>query len=953
MNRLVQGVVEEMMDRITQLKALVAARDGAGAYAAGAALLAQAPGHEYASYATAWAAARLGKREECLAFIAPALAAKPDSFNYLSLHAHACLGLGRYAEALPGFQRMAAQRPDAPAAWKALLAIRAQGEPALALPRNVIVLADEMVQAYRGRQWPRCRLLLAELEGVEPLTARYWQLMVDEYLGVLAQPLAAWRAFHAHASARLAETGEPVSPLVDRNIAFNAFANCFSWLVKGADGAGALAELPTFQALYRRPCPPRQAAALAALLLAERRHAECIATLDLVEAELPHAAARRALRLQAHASRWACRAALLAAARATPHAGELADNLADALVDDMLAVAAPGSPQRLVLDDYRLCWQAVRASPQPQPGGASGAGAGPAALQARIKQALAGKAAFALLRLGHDDAYAMRDVVPQLYASAAPLDLDRGVEAAWGGPLAPAQRRRLAEGFLAALDGADVVGLPGPLRMARDLRGEAIVRGPLISALELRYRVLFAGVRALLDGGRVGRRRDWVDARCNEVLAEPAYLADLLETAAAVVLVGNVEIPRGHLFDHPKVTLLAPAAPPDAGAPAALVRLAGPGVLVLAGAGFAGKAWLGLARAAGAVALDLGAPLAALLAGRPRPPAPGVLPVVALARPFAPGPCAAGPGRLGPVFSVAMEPLNQSGRGPLHIQRRARLATSTSVKLLDRNTFVSFSLVGQRGYVVRFDEVAGTSEVLGSIDTTYGGKLVETDSCDADEHGNVITSNFYMGNATLYRCEGGRIAHVRDLPLDLPGYVHGIRFYGTGMFAVTIVAGMTGVHFFDLETCAPLLYVPAELKTQNVHFISDGRMVVMLGRGTPKNQLDDMYDSEVHLIDFCLQERTFEVVARMRYANAHLDGCVARGGRLYINDQFNDRVLVLDADTLEQVGDIDGYDMPHGLDINYGTLAVTNYGANDVRIRRFLDSRQAPGLSSNDTALLH
>jgi tetratricopeptide (TPR) repeat protein len=938
-------------EQIKALKALVTQQDARAAYDAGNVLLADAPGHEYASYATAWASFKLGEREACLAYIAPALALKPENFNYLSLHAQSCLALGRYAEALPHFQKMATQRPLAPAVWRALLKIRAEFQPELPLPRNVMVLTDDIAKAYRGRHWEQCRLLLAELAEVEPLSARYWQLLADDFLSLQRESLDAWRQMLAYANERLADTAAPVSPLVDRNIPYLAFSNYFSCLVKGGDTDGVMAELPKFRTLYRRPCPVKFAVAIAALLLRDQRHAECIEVLERIEAELPNEMARGDFRLQLYSSRWACRQALLPAAGAGG-----ANQLSDGLVDEMVAVLPPQSPQRLVLDDFLLCWKTIRASSERLLLDVRFDGAQLATLKALIKDALAGRGAFSLVRLGDGEAYGFRDVVPQLYAGAAPLDIDRSVESMWWGrALEEPRRRQLADGFLAALGSADVIGFPGALRMARDLRGGSAVQSALPSVLDLKYRVLFSGMRTLLEQRRAGAGSWWVDEFCNIALSDATYLGELMAAAAAVVVVSCFEIPPGHLFDDPKVSVLA--VPPvrkmaalgttqfgaailpdllDELAPA-LARLAGPGVLVLVGAGFAGKSLLAVAKAAGAVALDVGSGIDAAMGYQTRSLELGVQASAVVAQRFPLEAAGAPAAPLGPVFEVAMEELNQCGRAPLYIHRRARSATSTSVKLLDRNTFVSCSFVGQRAYLVRFDEERGTSEVVGSVDTTYAGEKVETDSCDADADGNVITTNFYLGNATLYRCRGGQIAHVRDLPLNLGGFVHGVKFFRPGIFAVTAASGRTGVHFFSLDSCAPLLHVPSDLKTQDIHFLSERRMVVLFACGAPKTQHGAKYHSEVHIVDFRLEDRTFKVVARMTYENAHLDCCASAGGKLYITDQYNDRVMVLDPQTLKPLGQFGGYDFPHGIDIRFDTLAVSNYGSNRVRIQRFRD----------------
>lgn len=48
------------------------------------------------------------------------------------------------------------------------------------------------------------------------------------------------------------------------------------------------------------------------------------------------------------------------------------------------------------------------------------------------------------------------------------------------------------------------------------------------------------------------------------------------------------------------------------------------------------------------------------------------------------------------------------------------------------------------------------------------------------------------------------------------------------------------------------------------------------------------------------------------------------GGRIFLTDQRNDCVRILDSDSLAGLARIEGYDFPHGIDIGFGMLAVTN-----------------------------
>lgn len=99
-------------------------------------------------------------------------------------------------------------------------------------------------------------------------------------------------------------------------------------------------------------------------------------------------------------------------------------------------------------------------------------------------------------------------------------------------------------------------------------------------------------------------------------------------------------------------------------------------------------------------------------------------------------------------FKITMEAVNNSNRAPfLYIMNRKRSASVTSVKFMDANTLVCCSFLGQKIYLIRIDPSNGSSTVLDSAVTQFHGLGTETDLCDANSSGQVITSNFYKGRA--------------------------------------------------------------------------------------------------------------------------------------------------------------------------------------------------------------
>jgi hypothetical protein len=284
---------------------------------------------------------------------------------------------------------------------------------------------------------------------------------------------------------------------------------------------------------------------------------------------------------------------------------------------------------------------------------------------------------------------------------------------------------------------------------------------------------------------------------------------------------------------------------------------------------------------------------------------------------------------------IKLDDLPASDSTPYYVGDRVRLAGATSVKILDHETLACMSLLGRKIYLIRFDLDHETHRLLDVMDTVFDGQPVYSDLCDSDPAGvNVIATNFYLGTFSHYRRAGERLAFVRDLPFKLDSFVHGVKFFRPRIIAGTATkGGPTGVHFFDLDTLQAVLHVATTVKTQDVCFLSDRQLVIVAAHGSPTATPRTMYNSEAQLIDFNFEQGTFGVAARAVYEDAHFDCAVVHDGKVFVTDQFNNCIKVLDSLTLEVIDEMGGFDFPHGIDIKYNMIGVSNYGSNCIDLR--------------------
>ena len=64
---------------------------------------------------------------------------------------------------------------------------------------------------------------------------------------------------------------------------------------------------------------------------------------------------------------------------------------------------------------------------------------------------------------------------------------------------------------------------------------------------------------------------------------------------------------------------------------------------------------------------------------------------------------------------IKLEDINSSGTKLMFVGSRSRLASATSVALLDARRLLACSLVGQRMYLIEFNVARGTHKVLTRI----------------------------------------------------------------------------------------------------------------------------------------------------------------------------------------------------------------------------------------------
>jgi len=286
------------------------------------------------------------------------------------------------------------------------------------------------------------------------------------------------------------------------------------------------------------------------------------------------------------------------------------------------------------------------------------------------------------------------------------------------------------------------------------------------------------------------------------------------------------------------------------------------------------------------------------------------------------------------TLQILLEDLRQPTWQERYVGDRKRYATASSVRFLDSHTLVCCSLLARKIYLIRFDLEGRRFEILDRADTMYVGKTAQTDLCDIDDRGHIITSNCEAGSLSLYRHGGDKICFVRDLPTRLEGnFCHGARFCGPDVVVAAVHRDPRGAHFFDAQTLKKLLYIETEHPAKDICFLPNARAILVTTAGSPTTKPQEGYLSENLLVKFDLKSRSCKIFKKQTYPAGQFDSAVVHEDNLFVVDGGRGSILVIDVHTLQQVDQIDGYDFPHGIDINYGMMAITSYGTNSIYVR--------------------
>ncbi|MEK8019470.1 MAG: hypothetical protein VSS75_021565 [Candidatus Parabeggiatoa sp.] len=284
-------------------------------------------------------------------------------------------------------------------------------------------------------------------------------------------------------------------------------------------------------------------------------------------------------------------------------------------------------------------------------------------------------------------------------------------------------------------------------------------------------------------------------------------------------------------------------------------------------------------------------------------------------------------------MDIKLEDINQSKFGEQYLSNRKRLSSATGVKLIDNNHLLTASFVGCRLYLIHFDYESKESVVLDSIDTTLDNKLVCPDLLDFNgiNGDSTIALSILNENAVLlYELKNNKLFKKAQIKIPRKGKCHGVCFHPVKKNVVLATSNYYDNYlcYIDMETKEVLDYVDYSFKVQDARFCNEKMVIVGV------NSFPSFKFSRLLTLKRMLKKPLsfLNIDGKVyKYEDTHFDGIGIINDKIYIADQPNDCVLVINFSG-EVENTIKGMSFPHGLDVNANYLAVSNYGTNSVTI---------------------
>jgi hypothetical protein len=251
-------------------------------------------------------------------------------------------------------------------------------------------------------------------------------------------------------------------------------------------------------------------------------------------------------------------------------------------------------------------------------------------------------------------------------------------------------------------------------------------------------------------------------------------------------------------------------------------------------------------------------------------------------------------------------------------------------------------------------------DTIKSVGDAKGENPASTDLIDyclkSDGTKQLVTSNFVSSSMSVYNITNNdtRLEWVNTIENSVLGHCHGICYHPSNKDIVFVGTSGTsnprcGAYALNLtkpDQPPSFGIVEKGWLCKDICFMNDINMFGLYCNSAPNPTEKRNYSTKVILYSIDLEKCRYGKISEVVIKEHHSDCIKYYNNKIYItvinasSDSYGE-ILVLNVNP--KTGEMgyectmDGYFFPHGLDINYGMFAVSEYGNSDVVIQKESD----------------
>ena len=274
-----------------------------------------------------------------------------------------------------------------------------------------------------------------------------------------------------------------------------------------------------------------------------------------------------------------------------------------------------------------------------------------------------------------------------------------------------------------------------------------------------------------------------------------------------------------------------------------------------------------------------------------------------------------------------------------------RFSSLTGVIFISSNLLVACSYFNRRIYLIHFDLEKNTYEILHTINT-INSKRKKVVSDLLDYNGKyILASNLLDCSISLYYIIDNKLYYKKTITNKNLGLCHGISFYPSQNDIVFFTTSGTknpncGIYGLNLINNKIIVSVTENnLLAKDVCFSLDGKkMYGIYSESAPSGIEKRIYSGKLVIYDINLKcEKKIIKKSELLLSDCHVDSIKVKDNKIYITAQELDAYgyiyeLIENDKKIILLNKFVNYDFPHGIDINFDMLGVTEYGKNCLNI---------------------